>query len=56
MRTVPVGLASFVQEMGVTDYGQIMAGSVLSMLPMFVLFALLQRFIVQSLATSGLKG
>jgi len=56
MRTVPVGLASFVQEMGVADYGQIMAGSVLSMLPMFILFVLLQRFIVQSLATSGLKG
>jgi multiple sugar transport system permease protein len=42
--------------MGRVDYGQIMAGSVLAMLPMFILFVLLQRQIVQSLATSGLKG
>jgi multiple sugar transport system permease protein len=56
LRTVPVGLAAFQQEMGVTDFGQIMAGSVLSMLPMFFLFVFLQRFIIQSLATSGLKG
>jgi multiple sugar transport system permease protein len=56
LRTVPVGLAAFQQEMGVTDYGQIMAGSVLAMLPMFILFVLLQRHIIASLATSGLKG
>jgi multiple sugar transport system permease protein len=56
LRTVPVGLAAFQQEMGRTDYGQIMAGSVLAMLPMFILFVLLQRHIIQSLATSGLKG
>jgi multiple sugar transport system permease protein len=56
LRTVPLGLAAFQQEMGRVDYGQIMAGSVLAMLPMFILFVLLQRQIVQSLATSGLKG
>lgn len=57
MRTVPVGLASFQDEMaGRTDYGQMMAGAVLSILPMFILFLLLQRFIVRSVATSGLKG
>jgi multiple sugar transport system permease protein len=57
MRTIPVGLAAFQEETsGRTDFGQIMAGSVLSMLPMFILFVLLQKFIVQSLATSGLKG
>ncbi len=57
MRTVPVGLASFQDEMaGRTDYGQMMAGAVLSILPMFILFLLLQRFIVRSIATSGLKG
>lgn len=56
MRTIPVGLAAFQQEMGRTDYGQIMAGSVLAMLPMFLLFVLLQRHIIQSVATSGLKG
>jgi multiple sugar transport system permease protein len=57
MRTVPLGLASLQSEMsGRTDYGQIMAGAVLSILPMFILFLLLQRFIVRSVASSGLKG
>ena len=57
MRTIPVGLAAFQEETtGRTDFGQIMAGSVLSMLPMFVLFVLLQRYIIQSVAVSGLKG
>jgi multiple sugar transport system permease protein len=57
MRTIPVGLAAFQDETaGRTDFGQIMAGSALSILPMFILFVLLQRYIVQSLATTGLKG
>lgn len=57
MRTVPVGLAAFQEETaGRTDFGQLMAGSVLSILPMFILFILLQRYIVRSIATSGLKG
>ena len=56
LRTVPVGLAALQQEMGQTDYAQIMAGSVLAMLPMFILFLFLQRFIIESVAASGLKG
>jgi ABC-type glycerol-3-phosphate transport system permease component len=56
LRTVPVGLAALQQEMGRVDYAQIMAGSVLAMLPMFVLFLFLQRYIIESVAASGLKG
>jgi len=57
MRTIPVGLAAFQEETaGRTDFGQVMAGSALSILPMFILFLLLQRYVVQSLATTGLKG
>ena len=57
MRTVPVGLAAFQDETaGNADFGQIMAGSVLSMLPMFILFVLLQRYVVRSVATTGVKG
>jgi multiple sugar transport system permease protein len=55
-RTVPVGLASLRDEMGTTDFAQIMAGTVLAMVPMFILFVLLQRYIVQGVAASGLKG
>lgn len=56
LRTVPVGLAAFQQELGRADYGQMMAGSVLAILPMFVLFLFLQKHIIESVATSGLKG
>lgn len=56
LRTVPVGLAALQQEMGRVDYAQIMAGSVLAMLPMFILFVFLQRYIIESVAASGLKG
>jgi multiple sugar transport system permease protein len=56
LRTVPVGLAALQQEMGQIDYAQLMAGSVLAMLPMFVLFVFLQRFIIESVAATGLKG
>jgi multiple sugar transport system permease protein len=56
LRTVPIGLAALQQEMGQADYAQIMAGSVLAMLPMFILFLFFQRFIIQSVAATGLKG
>ncbi len=56
LRTVPVGLAALQQEMGQTDYAQIMAGSVLAMLPMFILFIMLQKYFIESVAASGLKG
>lgn len=56
LRTVPIGLAALRDEMGTTDYAQIMAGSVLAILPMFILFVFLQRYIIQGIASSGLKG
>jgi multiple sugar transport system permease protein len=56
LRTVPVGLAALQEEMSKTNYAQIMAGSVLAMLPMFILFLFLQKYIIASVATSGMKG
>jgi multiple sugar transport system permease protein len=56
LRTVPIGLAALRDEMGTTDYGQIMAGSVLAIIPMFFLFLFLQRYIIQGVASSGIKG
>jgi multiple sugar transport system permease protein len=55
-RTVPVGLASLRDEMGATHSAQIMAGTVLAMVPMFILFVVLQRYIIQGVAASGMKG
>lgn len=54
LATLPAGLASFKGE-HVTDYGPLMAGSVLAMLPMLVAFVFVQRTFVQSIASTGLK-
>jgi ABC-type glycerol-3-phosphate transport system permease component len=56
LRVVPVGLAALQEEMSKTNYAQIMAGSVLAMLPMFILFIFLQKYIIASVATTGLRG
>jgi multiple sugar transport system permease protein len=52
--TVQIGLRSFV---GVYDsqYALIMTGSVISVLPILIVFLLGQRYFVQGIATSGLK-
>jgi ABC-type glycerol-3-phosphate transport system permease component len=56
LRTIPLGLASLQSEQGFTDFAQIMAGSVIGVLTMFVMFLFLQRFVISAAATSGLKG
>jgi multiple sugar transport system permease protein len=54
MRTLPAGLALFKGE-HVTDYGLLMAGSVLALLPMLVAFLVVQRRFIEGIATTGLK-
>lgn len=53
--TVPVGLRSLVDSSG-GSYGQLLAISVLSLLPMFAVFLFFQRRLVEGISTSGLKG
>lgn len=55
MRTIQVGLASF-KFQDATDYGALMAGSVLAALPMFVLFFALQRYFLQGITIGAVKG
>ncbi|HMC36738.1 MAG TPA: carbohydrate ABC transporter permease, partial [Actinomycetota bacterium] len=50
-----VGLTAF-QFRFSTDYGKLMAGSVLSVVPMLVVFVILRRRIIESVALTGLKG
>lgn len=54
MRTLPAGLALFKGE-HVSDYGLLMAGSVLALLPMLVLFLVVQRRFIEGIATTGIK-
>lgn len=54
--TLPVGLAATQQAaQNVTDYGLVLAGAVVVMLPVLALFLLLQRYFVQGIAAVGLK-
>lgn len=55
MFTLPVGLAMFSGEAGV-QWNLITAGATLTTLPTIVVFLIFQRAIIESVATSGLKG
>ncbi|MDO5722386.1 MAG: carbohydrate ABC transporter permease [Actinomycetaceae bacterium] len=52
--TVQLGLQSFVGQYN-ADYAAIMTGSVISVLPIAIVFVLGQRYFVQGIATSGMK-
>lgn len=53
--TIQIGLQTFVSQYN-AEYGLIMTGSVLSVLPIALIFLAGQRFFIQGIATSGLKG
>ncbi len=55
MRTLPAGLTLFAGEY-VVEHGVLMAGALISLLPLAVAFALAQRYFTQGIATTGLKG
>lgn len=52
--TVQLGLQSFVGQYN-ADYAAIMTGSVISVLPIAIVFVIGQRYFVQGIATSGMK-
>ncbi|QQO10844.1 carbohydrate ABC transporter permease [Breznakiella homolactica] len=54
-KTIPLGIRMFLGQYS-TEYGLIMAASVVSLIPVFAVFLSFQRFFVQGIATSGLKG
>jgi len=53
--TLPVALALYSVGQNQTRYGLLLAGSTVIILPVLVVFALLQRRFVQGIATTGLK-
>ncbi|MEV4668511.1 carbohydrate ABC transporter permease [Microbacterium sp. LWO12-1.2] len=54
MTTVPLGLSQF-RGSNATDYGQVLAVSMLAAIPVILVFLVLRRHIVASFASSGLK-
>ncbi|KKB12284.1 sugar ABC transporter permease [Devosia geojensis] len=53
--TVAVGLNRFLDTTGSSFYGQLLAMSTLSVVPVLIIFMLFQRLIVEGLATTGMK-
>jgi multiple sugar transport system permease protein len=53
--TVQIGLRTFIGQYD-AQYAMIMAGSIISVLPILVIFLLGQRYFVRGIATTGLKG
>jgi multiple sugar transport system permease protein len=56
MYTLPVALATFATGQHQADHGMLMAGSVILVVPVLIVFVLMQRWITEGIATTGLKG
>ena len=54
-RTLPLGIAMFESSYG-TNYPQLMAVAVLAMLPVFLVFVLMQKTFIQAMTMSAIKG
>ncbi len=52
--TVQLGLATF-QSAHVTNWPVLMAGTMISQVPMLLMFLFAQRYFVQSIANTGIK-
>lgn len=54
-QTLPLGIGLFTQGFGVQDWNVIMAGTLVSIIPMLLVFLFLQRFFIKGISLSGLK-
>lgn len=54
-RTLPIGLQSFIGQY-TTEWNLLMAGSIVTTLPVVVLFIVLQRYLVTGLTAGAMKG
>lgn len=53
--TVPVALRAFLDAQSQSDYGALFAMSVVSLIPMFLVFLFGQKFLIRGIATTGGK-
>ncbi len=54
-KTIQLGLKMFISQYS-SDYGLIMAGSVLSLIPLVIVFLRFQKYFVEGVASTGIKG
>jgi ABC-type glycerol-3-phosphate transport system permease component len=55
-RTAAIALAGFTASYGATPYNLLMAASLVMLLPILVLFFVAQRYFIQGIVVSGVKG
>jgi multiple sugar transport system permease protein len=55
MRTLPIGIALFQSE-HLTEWGQVFAASLMALVPVVIIFIIFQRYFIQGISTTGLKG
>ena len=53
---LPVGLTQLQNNDGVTNWGPVMAGTVLTMIPILIVFLALQRHMIKGLTSGAVKG
>ncbi len=54
--TASIAIKLFADSSSITDYGAMFAMSTLSLIPVFLIFLFFNRYLVQGIGTSGLKG
>ncbi|TDT36783.1 carbohydrate ABC transporter membrane protein 2 (CUT1 family) [Streptomyces sp. BK208] len=54
--TISLGLKMFVDQEGLANYGGMIAMSLVALLPVLAFFLAFQRYLIDGMATSGLKG
>ena len=55
VKTIQIGLRMFISQYS-AEYGLIMAASVIALIPVLVIFLSLQKYFVQGVAATGIKG
>ena len=55
VKTIQIGIRMFITQY-TQEYGLIMAASIVSLIPVLIVFLALQRFFVEGIASTGLKG
>jgi len=55
LKTLPLGMADFVDQYNIA-YGPQMAAALISIIPVLVVFLIGQRYFVQGVVATGIKG
>ncbi|WP_251454586.1 carbohydrate ABC transporter permease [Microbacterium sp. Marseille-Q6648] len=56
MQTAPVALRNFVDATSTSSWGAMFAMSIVTLIPVFLIFLFGQRFLIKGIATTGMKG